>query len=66
MLNVLVLTAHVDDDTLGSGGYLTKLAMNEAKINLVVISDGQITVRDKMIDNSSHLKMVSRILEKNK
>ena len=66
MLNVLVLTTHADDETLGSGGYLAKLAMNEAKINLVVMSDGQITVRDKMIDISSHLKMPSKILEKNK
>ena len=62
MLNVLVLAAHADDETLGSGGYLAKLAMNGAKINLVVISDGQISVRDKMVDNSSHLKMASKIL----
>ena len=62
MLNVLVLAAHADDETLGSGGYLAKLAMNGAKINLVVMSDGQISVRDKLVDNSSHLKMASKIL----
>ena len=66
MLNVLVLTTHADDETLDSSGYLAKLAMNGTKINLVVMSDGQITVRDKMIDISSHLKMASKILEKNK
>tara|TARA_Y100000591_G_C21621236_1_gene587937 strand:- start:1 stop:648 length:648 start_codon:yes stop_codon:yes gene_type:complete len=62
MINVLVLAAHADDETLGAGGYLAKLAMKGAKIDLVVMSDCKITVRNNLIDNSLHLKKASKVL----
>ena len=60
MINVLVLAAHADDETLGAGGYLAKLAMKGAKIDLVIMSDCKITVRNNLIDNSLHLKKASK------
>ena len=46
MLNLLFLVAHADDEALGPGGLIKKLSKNKANIKLVVISDGNITVRN--------------------
>jgi LmbE family N-acetylglucosaminyl deacetylase len=62
MLNVLVLVAHADDEALGPGGLIKKLSKNKVKIKLVVLSDGKITVRNKLIDNSKHLKLSAKTL----
>ena len=62
MLNVLFLVAHADDEALGPGGLIKKLTKNKAKVKLAVLSDGKITVRDKLIDNSKHLNQSAKIL----
>ena len=55
MLNILILVAHADDEVLGPGGFITKLAKKNVKIKLAVVSDGKITVRNKLVDNTGHL-----------
>tara|TARA_B100000686_G_C16493490_1_gene813336 strand:+ start:180 stop:872 length:693 start_codon:yes stop_codon:yes gene_type:complete len=44
--NVLVVAAHADDEVLGCGGTLAKLARKKFKINTLILADG-VTSRNK-------------------
>ena len=47
----LILVAHPDDETLGAGGTILKLIEKGWSVNIVVLSDGILTVRGKKQDN---------------
>lgn len=47
----LVLVAHADDETLGAGGTLAKLAAAGWIVDVVILSDGIVTVRGHNQDN---------------
>lgn len=48
----LVLVAHADDETLGCGGIIQKLLKAGWAVEVVIISDGILTVRGSVQDNS--------------
>lgn len=53
MPEAMVLVAHADDETLGAGGLIAKLVMSDWSVNVVIVSDGQLTVRGKIEDNKT-------------
>ena len=46
-MDILVVAAHPDDEVLGMGGTIKKLAKQKNKIHLCVVSDGAAAVKDK-------------------
>ena len=62
----LILVAHADDETLGAGGTIIKLIEKGWIVNVVVLSDGKLTVRGKEQDNSKDFKSACKILGVNK
>lgn len=47
----MVLVAHADDETLGAGGLIQKLIKASWDVRVVIMSDGRLTVRNKLQDN---------------
>lgn len=39
-MNVLVVVAHSDDETIGAGGYISRLSSEGHEVSLVVLTDG--------------------------
>ena len=60
-MEVLILVAHADDETLGCGGLIRKLIKNGWSTRIVVMSDG-VFLRDKTQDNRAGLKAACEIL----
>ena len=52
MKKALILVAHADDETLGAGGLIQKLKKYNYEINVVIISNGIVTVRGVKEENS--------------
>ena len=46
-MDILVVAAHPDDEVLGMGGTIKKLAKQKNKIHLCIVSDGAAAVKDK-------------------
>ena len=46
-MDILVIAAHPDDEVLGMGGTIKKLAKQKNKIHLCIVSDGAAAVKDK-------------------
>jgi LmbE family N-acetylglucosaminyl deacetylase len=47
----MILVAHADDETLGAGGLIQKLLMTQWVVDVVIMSDGKLTVRGVVEDN---------------
>lgn len=50
-MQALVLLAHADDETLGCGGTILKLAQRGWEVRIVIVSNGLLDVRGKVEDN---------------
>ena len=51
MRSAMILVAHADDETLGAGGLIQKLLKTGWEVDVVIMSDGMLTVRDIVEDN---------------
>jgi LmbE family N-acetylglucosaminyl deacetylase len=51
MRKAMILVAHADDETLGAGGLIQKLLATAWDVDVVIMSDGMLTVRDVVEDN---------------
>jgi LmbE family N-acetylglucosaminyl deacetylase len=51
MRKAMVLVAHADDETLGAGGLIQKLLAAQWDVDVVIMSDGTLTVRGVVEDN---------------
>jgi LmbE family N-acetylglucosaminyl deacetylase len=51
MSKAMILVAHADDETLGSGGLIQKLVAAQWDVQVVIMSDGTLTVRGVVEDN---------------
>ncbi len=57
-----MLAAHADDETLGCGGTIAKLARAGWRVDLVVVSDGVVTARGHRQDNRPHAEAAAAAL----
>lgn len=62
MRNALILVAHADDETLGSGGLIRKLVKEQWTVDVVIMSDGTLTVRGVVEDNREDAVTACKIL----
>ena len=66
--NILVLAAHADDDALGCGGTLAKLANQGCKIHATYFTDGVSSrkdkkkIKEKILNRKKHSLEASKIL----
>jgi LmbE family N-acetylglucosaminyl deacetylase len=58
----LVLVAHADDESLGAGGLIQKLTKMDWNVSVVILSNGILTVRGKIQNNSSDASKACNIL----
>ena len=61
-MQVLLLLAHADDETLGAGGTIQKLIAKGHSIQLLIVSDGVVGMRNDDSDNRSALKNACSLL----
>lgn len=62
MRNALILVAHADDETLGAGGLIQKLVAQQWNVDVVIVSDGRLTVRGVVEDNREDAVAALKIL----
>jgi len=63
MQNILVLAAHPDDETLGCGGTIARLASEGHKIKLITFTDGVSSRVDNQLENrNQQLEKVAKTL----
>jgi LmbE family N-acetylglucosaminyl deacetylase len=55
-MEVLILIAHADDETLGAGGTIPKLVQKGWNVNVIALSDGVLDVRGTIEDNRAGFK----------
>jgi LmbE family N-acetylglucosaminyl deacetylase len=55
-MNITILIAHADDETLGVGGLIPKLIKAGHKVQVVLASDGHIKAREQGIHNTEAFK----------
>lgn len=60
--NALVLVAHADDETLGAGGAIQKLVKGGWAVDVVILSDGLLSVRGAVEDNRPGAKAACKRL----
>ena len=60
--NAMVLVAHADDEVLGAGGLIQKLLKDRWSVAIVILSDGQLTVRSTLQDNRHDAFRCSKLL----
>jgi LmbE family N-acetylglucosaminyl deacetylase len=58
----LILVAHCDDETLGAGGLIRRLKSEGWAVDVVILSDGKLTVRGEVQDNSADAAEACRAL----
>lgn len=58
----MILVAHADDEVLGAGGLIQKLIKTDWNASIVILSDGQLTVRDVLQDNKSDSSRCCKLL----
>ena len=61
-MNVTLLLAHADDETLGAGGTVQKLLARGHAVRLVVVSDGVVAMRGAGNDNRAALAQACAML----
>ena len=59
---VLVLMAHLDDESLGAGGYIPQLVERKHNIEIVYVSNGVLTTRGIKEDNRRDAESACKIL----
>ena len=60
--DILVLAAHPDDETLGMGGTIHKLARKGVNVHLLTFTDGESARREKRINRRAKLSDVVDVL----
>jgi len=60
--SALVLVAHADDETLGAGGLINKLVKNHWNVDVIIVSNGKLTVRGKIEDNAKDAYSACKVL----
>lgn len=58
----MILVAHADDETLGAGGLIQRLMKDSWRVDVVILSDGRITVRGEMQDNRADAAAACAVL----
>jgi N-acetylglucosamine malate deacetylase 1 len=58
----LILVAHADDETLGAGGLIQKLIIGGWDVDVVIMSDGRLTVRGAIESNRDDATIASQRL----
>jgi LmbE family N-acetylglucosaminyl deacetylase len=61
-MEVLVLVAHADDETLGAGGTIPKLVQRGWNVKVIALSDGVLDVRGTIEDNRPGFKAACAML----
>ncbi|MDX2248610.1 MAG: PIG-L deacetylase family protein [Bacteroidia bacterium] len=61
-MDVLLLLAHADDETLGAGGLVCKLSRKGHTVRLIVVSDAVVAMRPETSDNRLALDKACQIL----
>ncbi|MEZ4825865.1 MAG: PIG-L deacetylase family protein [Bacteroidia bacterium] len=61
-MDVLLILAHADDETLGAGGFVRKLSQQGHQIRLIVASDAVVAMRHDASDNRLALEQACNIL----
>ncbi|MEO0468835.1 MAG: PIG-L deacetylase family protein [Bacteroidota bacterium] len=61
-MQVLLLLAHADDETLGAGGTVQKLIAKGHSVQLIIVSDGVVALRDGAPNNRSALMAACKLL----
>ena len=59
-MNILVISAHPDDDVLGCGGSMAKWKSEGHKVHVFILAEG-ITSRDNKRDRSIHMSSLLKI-----
>ena len=60
--HAMVLVAHADDETLGAGGLIRRLIKDHWRVDIVILSDGKITVRGEVQDNRTDAAAACAVL----
>jgi len=63
MRKAIILVAHADDETLGAGGLIQKLLKAKWDVNVVIMSDGRLTVRGVVEDNRADALIACKRLQ---
>ena len=61
-MQVLLLLAHADDESLGTGGIVQRLTDDGHRIQLVILSEGLVAMRSENSDNRDALRNACGIL----
>ena len=61
-MNILLILAHADDETLGAGGAIKKWTSQGHSVRLIIVSDGIVAMRDADSDNRFALDQACEIL----
>lgn len=61
-MDVLLILAHADDETLGAGGLVRKLSRKGHTVRLIVVSDAVVAMRPEASDNRHALEKACQIL----
>ena len=61
-MQVLLLLAHADDESLGAGGFVQKLLAQGHKVQLLIVSDGVVAMRNDDSDNRFALRKACTLL----
>ena len=62
MKKVMALVAHADDESLGAGGYISKLVATKHSVSVVIVSDGIVRARGKRQNNKKDVSAACKIL----
>jgi len=60
--HALVVAAHADDETLGCGGTIAKLAADGWRVEVVIVADGVVTARGTTQDNRPDARAACALL----
>jgi LmbE family N-acetylglucosaminyl deacetylase len=61
-MDAMILVAHPDDETLGAGGMIQKLVKRGWRVKVVMLSNGIVDVRGRILDNRSDAKAACALL----
>ncbi|MEM9986541.1 MAG: PIG-L deacetylase family protein [Bacteroidota bacterium] len=61
-MQVLILLAHADDETLGAGGTIQQLIQQGHQVQLLIASEGLVKLREEAADNRASLAKACELL----